>query len=227
MRPSRRYKEMARAIEHLRTALLPGTFSDTGTYARPRHVHIRTVSFRVLAHAEIESYLEDRASEIHGVAWELWKKYRQPSHTLTCLLGFSGVSTFPPAESLTVLSGGQRHYVDIAIPLDKANNVWKDNLRRNNGLRERDVLSLLLPIGVQHSILDQTLLNDLNSFGSARGEVAHTSTVGVTTFFDPKTEYSRVLQILEALSGLDEALEDQVTVLARVLRRERKLVAVR
>lgn len=214
---------MFRAIEQLRGALLP-PFSATGTYSRPRRVHLRTASFRVLAHAEIESYLEDRASDVHGMAWDLWKNYSHPSHTLTCLLGFSGISTFPPPDTLSAPAGSQKRYVDIAVPLDKANNVWRKSLKNNNGLRERDLLALLLPIGIHHSLLDQTLLNDLNSFASARGEVAHTSAVGVTTLFDPKTEYDRVLQLVAGLSILDSALEDEVKALRRVLRRRQSVV---
>jgi hypothetical protein len=163
--------------------------------------------------------LEDRASEVHGLAWELWKNHSQPSHALTCLIGFSGVTTQPPAETLTPGASSKPSYVDVAIPLEKANNVWRHNLKNNNGLKEKDLLTLLLPIGVHHSALDQTLLNDLNSFGSARGEVAHTSTIGVTTLFDPRTEFDRVVQILGGLSSLDLTLQGQATLLRKVLRK--------
>lgn len=128
MRPSSRYRAMARTISELRTSLLPSPFSPTGSYPRPKRVHIHTASFRVLSHAEIESYFEDRAVEVQSLAWELWKHFSRPSHTLTCLLGFSGVATFSPAESLSKASGNQKAYIDVAVPLEKANNVWRSTV---------------------------------------------------------------------------------------------------
>jgi hypothetical protein len=55
-------------IEDLRMYLLPAPFLLPGSYEDERSVHIRTVSFRVLAHAEIETYFEDRVVEIAKVA---------------------------------------------------------------------------------------------------------------------------------------------------------------
>ena len=217
MAASRRYEALRRGTAQLRAALLPRAFDPTGTYRNSRQVHLRTASFRVLAHAEIESFIEERASELFGLAWDLWHQHREPSLALTCLISFSGVTTATPPESL--VPPDQKTYVDVAVPLQKANNVWRRALNSNHGVKEKNVLALLLPIGIAPSALDQTLLNDLNSFGQLRGEVAHSSATSVTTLFDPKTEFDRVTMLVASLLTLDETMEDQIRQLRRRLRK--------
>lgn len=198
-------------------ALLPRTFSPTGEYRNLEAVHLRTGSFRVLCHAEIESYLEDVALELYVEAWSLWTNHSYPSHTLTCLIGFSGVQTASPAESLAAPSGTA--YTDIRIPLEKANNLWRSLHRNNNGIKEANVLRLFLPIGIRTAVLDQTLLNDLTSFGTSRGEIAHSSPTSTTHFLDPKSELDTVVALVSDLRSLDEVVDTELAHLRRASRR--------
>jgi len=217
---SRRYQLVDRSVSRLRRALLPRTFSATGQYRNPETVHLRTASFRVLCHSEIESFLEDVALELYSEAWNLWDKHSWPSHTLTCILGFSDVATSRPAEALSDLTGSS--YADIRVPLTKANNVWRDSHRKNNGVKEANVLRLFLPIGISATDLDQTLLNDLNSFGISRGEVAHRSSTGVATLLDPRAEYDTVRHLVGALRPLDALVAAETVRLRRTANRLQK-----
>lgn len=217
MAASNRYRALRKSTDQLRAALLPRAFDPTGTYGNSTQVHLRTASFRVLAHAEIESFIEERASELFGLAWDLWHRHREPSLALTCLISFSGVPTSPPPE--TVGQADSKFYVDVAVPLQKVNDAWRRSLRSNNGIKEKNVLALFLPVGIAHDALDQTLLNDLSSFGQLRGDIAHNSATGVTTLFDPKTEFDRVSTLIAGLATLDETVEVQAGPLRRRLRR--------
>lgn len=213
---SRRFTELKSSIIRIRNALLPEEFNPTGEYRDAKVVHLRTASFLFLCHAEIESYIEEIALGLHQETWQLWQTYRWPSHGLTCLLGFSEVATSLPPEGLAATGSS---YSEVAVPLEKANNAWRFAHRYNNGVKEKDILRLLLPIGIPASVLDQTLLNDLNSFGSARGDIAHRSPTSVTNLLDPQTEFASVNLLVDALQPLDEFIHRETLRLRRISRK--------
>lgn len=197
---------MCKAITKSRHALLPSKFDPTGTYRSPDKVHYRALSFRIMVHAEIEAYLEDRSLEVLNAAWKHWKATRVPSETVICLLGYSYVALKLPPESL----GGNPNklsYESIDTPLQKAYNVWLTRFGLNHGIKEANVLSLVLPLGIEHTKLDTTLLNDLSSYGSARGLVAHSSNYTITQYADPSDEFNTATKLAIALEKLDELFD--------------------
>jgi hypothetical protein len=105
----------------------------------------------------------------------------------------------PPSKLRT-----QARHEDIDGLLSRAKKHWKDEVyKKNHGVKEANVLGLLLPLGVDGGDLDTTLLADLTSFGGLRGAVAHQSSVGVTTYADPKSEYDQANQLVTALVSID------------------------
>lgn len=207
MVPSTRYKELQRAVSKLRKALLPGKFDSTGNYRGAERTHLRAISFRILVHAEIESFIEERAHELFDEAWRAWTNYRVPSRVLSALLAFSGHSMPSPPSRLG--SGAKKDYDDIDGLLSRAKKHWSDEAyKKNHGVKETNVLALLLPLGIDGGDLDTTLLADLTSFGALRGTVAHKSSVGVTSYADPKSEYDQANQLLSGLASIDEIIGD-------------------
>lgn len=203
MGPSASHDRLTLAVEHLRDALLPSVFDPTGTYAEAQAVHLRSVSFRVLAHAEIEAYLEDIALELLEAAWTAWTKRGIPSVTGIALLAFSGREhALPPSASST-----PNVELDASPCLQKAQGVWRDGHRKNHGLKEENVLRLFLPLGVRTIEIDPTLLADLSSFGAERGAVAHSATTRIIQFVDPETEYRKVRQLCVDLVGIDSLVQ--------------------
>jgi len=124
------------------------------------------------------------------------------------LISYGGFETSLPPKKLGGDPDNQKSYDDITKPLEKAQGVWRNVHRKNHGVKEENVLALLLPLGVHADQLDPTLLADLSSFGTARGEVAHTSTVGIAKWADPKDELDRASALVASLLGLDEVLND-------------------
>ena len=92
--------------------------------------------------------------------------------------------------------------IRVKASRDAFNTYTKD---RNQGIRERDILKLLLPVGIAAREIDSTWLATTNSFGSARGGTAHRSNQ-VDHPPDPMNELSIVTQILNGLSDIDERL---------------------
>lgn len=207
MATSTRYKELQRGVRKLRGALLPGKFDPTGSYRSAERTHLRAISFRILVHAEIESFIEDRSHELFDQAWKAWDNDKVPSRALSALLAFSGHSMPTPPSRLG--SSKKNDYDDIDSPLSRAKKHWKEQVyKNNNGVKEGDVLALLLPLGINGKELDTTLLADLTSFGGSRGAVAHKSSVGVTSYADPKSEYDHANQLVRALETIDKLVGD-------------------
>lgn len=207
MATSKRYNELKRCVGKLRDALLPRKFDPIGNYRGPERVHLRAISFRILVHAEIESFIEDRAHELFDEAWTAWSKHRVPSRVLAALLAFSGQAMHTPPSKLG--SAGKKNHDDVDTILALAKAHWKDDVyKKNHGVKEPNVLALLLPLGIYGGHLDNTLLADLTSFGGLRGAVAHKSSVGVTSYADPKSEYDKANQLVIALASIDDLVGD-------------------
>jgi hypothetical protein len=198
------------AVTKSRRALLPGRFDPTGTFRSPERVHLRTISFRILVHAEIEAFLEDRTRDLMDAAWGHWQTSRLPSEVIVGTLAYSAIETSLPPKSLGE-SSNKKAYDDIGVPLQKAQNVWRFNHTNNHGIKKENVLMLLLPLGVQHSKLDTTLLADLSSYGVARGEVAHRSNYTTTAYADPKSEYDRATKLVADIEKLDKLIDVAIT----------------
>jgi hypothetical protein len=62
MPESSSFAAMRSRIDDLRDIFLPKEFDPTGSYEDDQRT--RTIAFRLLAHAEIESFLEDRAKAL-------------------------------------------------------------------------------------------------------------------------------------------------------------------
>ena len=160
-----------------------------------------TRAFRVLMHAEIESYLEDRVLEAARRAFTAWMSAGRASVPLTALLASFDTSRPKLPQNL-----GTTPFVHTRVGGIFAH--FETRVKGNHGIRSNDVLALLLPIGVDDGKIDQTWLATTDGFGSSRGDAAHQSGVKsrVTYQIDPQSDYNTVQQILHGLERLDQEL---------------------
>lgn len=209
---SPRLVKLNASIKELRRLLLPGRFDPTGSYGQADKVRARALSFRVLGHAELESYFEDRAVEVATAALTAWKQHKHVSSITMHLLAFSGREMHSPPDTLEAPTDNKKktwpEFIDISYRFERS---VADFIRRvtkeNHGIKERNIMSMMLPIGVHHSSCDQLLMTNLDQFGEARGLVAHNSTAAyVTQSVDPKDEYARLKSLVEDLRPLDQVL---------------------
>lgn len=195
-------------LDDLRKCFLPLAFDSLGNY--PPEQTTKTHAYRVLSHAELEGFLEARAQEIAVASARVWKGERRASRTLVCLLAFSGRSHDAPPPTLAAPQPNKKDdwedLLEIDHRIDAAVNAYIGRLKMNHGVKEENVLGLLLPIGVARFDLDPQLLAELNSFGSARGQSAHLGVVHLKEVPDPLTEHQRVEQIATLLAPLDVCL---------------------
>ena len=160
-----------------------------GTYSRAEQDMVR--AFRLLAHAEIESFFEGCVLTIVESAVKKFKRSHRPNSVLRAIH-----QSFCRETELT---GGKDAY-DVAVK--KFQNAIK---KKNHGVTEKNLCGMLLPIGVDHKSLDVAWLGTMNTFGEQRGLVAHNS-FRVKAVLDPSTEKTTIAQVITVVEELHRLL---------------------
>lgn len=210
---SSRYESLRVRVKELGRCLLPAHFSDFGEYDDAALTTVRALSFRVMAHAELEAYLEERSLEIANAAAVAWEAEQRVSLTTLSLLGFSGQHLSTPPDTLKAPGQNQEKSwpdkTQIGKRLKTAMDAYVKYVRLDNhGVRERQLMAMLIPLGVAPSDLDPLAVADIDNFGRQRGEAAHSSTAGQMKIgIDPKTEFEVVQNIIDHLRSIDLLLD--------------------
>jgi hypothetical protein len=196
MAKSKRLIKLLKRITFLEINILPNERLD-GSYTAKEQDLIR--SFIMLVHAEIEAFIEDKAKEKIKNSLLKWMNYRERSNCLKSVLAFTGNElTFSDKDPKTKdlqfrLNKTVAHYMSSVVDM-------------NHGIKEKNILNILLPLGIELHELDNTWLSTMESFGSNRGKIAHSSTHVLNTL-DRNTELNLVkIQILPELEKLDNLI---------------------
>jgi hypothetical protein len=212
MNRSEKYKCLVKELYVLRCHLLPPEFDPTGDYAP--EILTRATMFRVLAHAEIESYIEERSWEIAVTAVNSWKGKKKTSRTLLGLLAFSDLKMEKPPNSLRPKKANSqsswKNKLDISTKINQAMDIYHKAIENNHGIKEEHLLRLLLPVGFEANDLDPVWVADMSSFGEGRGKIVHTSaSKWAKQQLDPKNELKIVKSLLRnGVRFLDKKMED-------------------
>lgn len=198
---SARYKYLTGRLGELRRRLLPKEFSPTGAYNMQQYDKVR--AYRLLVHAEVESYLEDRARDVATSAYNKWLRDHRPRSVLISLLAFHLQQEGLSAQKLREVLGGSRRHTDDSVK--SANQSYNKMLSDNNGIKEENVLRILLPLGIEAGDLDSAWLTTIHDFGRKRGETAHTS-IRTQQPPDPESELRIVSEIVGGLRKIDQKL---------------------
>lgn len=203
---SNRYKELRVRLRELRKYLLPAKFSPTGDYT-DRQID-RARGYRLLVHAEIESFLEDISREAVTSAIREWKIHQRPSSIIISFLASYhsswNVSEEMSNEEIIKIAKSRKNMKDsVSEIIDLAQRQFTQKLKDNHGIKDKNFKTLMLPIGIDIICLDQTWLTNLDGFGAKRGEVAHKAKRTLEAI-NPKDEYDLVKQLLVGLELLDK-----------------------
>jgi len=207
MASSPKYKQLKAELNRLRRHFLPKNFDPTGYYSDRRLD--RTRAYGLLAHAEIEFYIENITLDIVEREYESWSKHKQPSSIIICLLaackiGWQDIETKELELNFIDPPKIKKDDESINLIIERAVTQHKNIVRENNGIKSQNIKRLLMPLGIAISDLDPTWINDMNSFGGQRGFIAHTSRIGLKNLPDPKTEKDAVDRLLTGLKDLDD-----------------------
>jgi hypothetical protein len=202
MANTKRFGVLKARLKQLRTSLLPKVYSPTGYYNQATLDKAR--GFRLLAHAEFESFLEDIIRLYVAKSVMAWNTRKKTSTPLLCIL-----ASYPGAELINNYSKyPAKTPITLSTLINKSFVHFEHNVTNNNGVRTENVLSLLVQVGLNDTLIDSVWLGTVDAFGAHRNVVAHnTGAVGFVSYqTDPKTTEIEALSICDGLRDLDERL---------------------
>jgi hypothetical protein len=189
------YKQLTVCERQLRDSLITKTVL---AYPTTNTSQYRLRAYRLLSHAEIEFYIENLVlSKIENEKAK-WNSTKTITNSIGSLLSYSKFE-FPNVSShlSEVSSRNDAHYRITTII-----TIYENNIKKNNGIKEENIIPILIPIGIEYQSISQTLLNNLSSFGRNRGNTAHNSSK-VQQLINPNDEINIVSQILQELVDID------------------------
>ncbi|GAB3263728.1 hypothetical protein GCM10027448_39040 [Nocardioides dilutus] len=195
--PTARYNLLDRRAKQLRDRFLPPA---KARYSATEYDLVR--GFILLVHAEVETYVEDMVGSVLDAAKNRWVNRQALGRCVTTLMMYNDKQLIPP-PSLGKQNPNETLDATIKSVIKKHGDyVTKDN----HGVKQKNLLRLLLPIGVTDNDLDPIWLGDMDTFGSLRGVVAHNSARRVQTPPDPGISLKTVNDVLAGLQQLEPLL---------------------
>lgn len=171
--------------------MLPDS-KPTGNYTKKEQDRIR--GFVVLVHAEIESYIEDRASAKITLELSRWRNNRKRSNCIKAVMAFL-------SSEISFVNDNNKKSLEHRIL--RVVSHYLGLVQKNNGIKKKNIYSLLLPIGLEVDNIDPLWLEEMNTFGAFRGEIVHT-THSVQSPIDRDIELNRITNnIMPGLSIID------------------------
>jgi hypothetical protein len=207
MTRSRRFRKLLSELRRLKKHFLPKQRGPDASYSQRISDHAR--AYRVLAHAEIEAYVEDVLREVVEKKYALWQVSKKPSYIITCLVTAAKFGWRDIESDVTETEKFRPPRIEkddesISNVIARAFEQYSKIVEDNNGIRIKNIKQMIMPLGIALSDLDQTWLNYMESFGGKRGFVAHKSRLGMTVMMDPWSEYDEVQNLLQGLEVLDQ-----------------------
>ena len=214
MPTSQRYKQLRQELARLRRHFLPSKWDPTGQYSDRKIDRAR--AYRILAHAEIEYFIENICLDVVNREYNAWTASKKPSYVVTCL-AIASMAGWEDAETADL----EAKYVSpikirrdddsIIQIVERSVKQYRYIVKNNNGIKKRDIKRLIMPLGISLADLDATWLNSMESMAGRRGLLVHTSRVGVTTPPDPLSEKQTVDGLMEGLRQLDQVVAESGT----------------
>lgn len=196
------YRYLCQRERKLASALLPRVPSPTGNY-KPS-TYERVSGYVVLMHAEFETYLEEIAKAIVIQAKHRWDTEGSTSKVLLALIAYYADTS----HNIPERTNDQNVRYDVNKRIDDAFASYNKYIRaQNNGIKEKNVLTLFLPLGIAIDNINNALLIALDSFGERRGYIAHHTRAQQNQ--SPEDARDAVNNIIELLAEFDSMLITQ------------------
>jgi hypothetical protein len=192
---SARLADSLAQLQVLRSTLV--SISATGAYSPGAYIKAR--AFVVLAHGVIEEYLEGICLEVVDAALNAFNADGKARVALLALLHYTGTGEVPDSYV-----GGPW---GIRKGLKGSRQVLFQWAEKNNGIKEKDVLRLLLPAGLKETDMTSGWLAAMSDLGEMRGFVAHRGhPQRAQTPVDPKDALDHVEAVVDTLCRIDAKL---------------------
>lgn len=178
----------------------------------------KIIAFRLLVHAEVEEYIEESCRAIANGAWARWQSSAQPTKPLLALVAFSAQHLgLPPGEWQAPQPTQRKLWPDKVTLTNRVNlaiSAYNMLLKENHGIKESNLMRVLLPVGVPWSDVPPVLVAQMDSYGASRGAVAHVSFGSVSKSVSPVDEWDSANNLVAQLKDLEaifELLRNEIT----------------
>ncbi|GAA0468788.1 hypothetical protein GCM10009096_07120 [Parasphingorhabdus litoris] len=132
---------------------------------------LKLSSYVLLCHAAIEQFLEELALEAAMDARRNFKDKGRISRTLVALVAAKVLDETKAEKSKSKI--GSDLVRDIDEYSKQAINLFRNTIKENHGISERNLDNLFIPIGFKPNEIDLSLVNSLTALGERRGGLAH------------------------------------------------------
>lgn len=152
-------------------------------------------AYLVLACAEIEWYLEKSAIEIERLIYD--------PITVNGILPMAKIEMFAFMKSPFEAT---KEY-DFQKRSTKLRKAFSELIVGNHGAKDRHILTMFLPLGIDYSTIPTGLVQTLNSISEKRDEIAHRSiSPRVTLALDRDIVHTEFEQLLSLIENFDRVL---------------------
>lgn len=157
-----------------------------------------------MCHAALEKYCEEVAANAVENRVKKFRASGDVSEMLVTLAVARMISwhTGEPDDDVLTFAKVSRPDELMREAVFHAVGKYRDILRQNNGIKVKNLKRIFLPLGVNFRELDEAWLAGMESFGTARGEIAHSS-IGLLHPVDPASERDTVMSLYAGLAALD------------------------
>lgn len=189
----------------------------------------RARAFLVFAHAEIEHYIERACRKAAEDLFAAIKRGRVTRATLS----FVTFNSAQPLNGGDTLGSKKKAARQLATTLGQSVDTYLKLVESNEGIREKHLAKLLVPLGLNSNDVASTWLLDMDALATKRGQIAHmsrTDSAAAPLGFNPadvRLQVNRVLfaapastgrVMIESLEQLDEWITDVSSGARRVVR---------
>lgn len=200
--PSAHFSNLTSSVQELRRIYLDDALA--ATVPTPDHQELAR-AFVTFTHSELEYYVEEACREL---AQEAFKAAVAGNYGMAsiAMVNFSGLEALGGGSTLS--SAGKKQARRLSTRFGAAHSALIKTIDSNNGVREKNLAALAIPLGLDAGNIDNTWLNELDAFCSFRGAFAHmsrTSQRGSHLAVNPQ----EVWQKCERLIWTDPALAAQ------------------
>lgn len=178
-------------IATLKQIFLPSTWDPLGNYSDVDRE--KAAAFTVMAHAEIETYIEARVASYADSREAEWISASAVHHSL---LAFVQVAFVDASRQATENDPSVDHLIRLGV------RMLKERIGSNHGIKESNLTKLLPAVGIKLTDLPPGLVQAMDSLGVTRGSYAHNSGTS-RTLVNPQDEFNNVQMIVGHLSTLD------------------------
>lgn len=146
----------------------------------------------LLCHAEFEAHIEKLALLLVDDALDKWQRTKKANYIMASLL--SNSEKFEKK-------------LDTNTKINQIVSLYRNSIIKNNhGIKQKNIQSMFNILGYNIDDFDSTFIASLESFGSDRGIVAHSSVKGTTLMYDKDTEFARIDNILIGIEEFQNVL---------------------